>query len=208
MPAKKGTSSTATAVDKEVHAFKRRTVSKGLSTAAIARVEPSVIGSIEVLCQMLQKKTENLHDDTKLEPGQWTEPKNMEKWCAYIGFDIMGSVVMGSKVDTLRKPDDRPVIDAIAAVMKRLSLINHFPAINNVVVNKLASRNKKVAAQRNTFLSFSQAMVKQRVADTQSTGDLFGIIMQDKDPEFGVSELASESVFIMIAGKSHGSILD
>lgn len=84
-----GATSSHAAIDKDVHAFKRRVLSHGFSEQALRDLEEFMIVNIN-------KWTDLLGSDLSAEDKGWSaEPRDMALWATYLTFDVLGDLCFG-----------------------------------------------------------------------------------------------------------------
>lgn len=72
---------TATVVDKTRHGQKRRILGHGFSQKSLQALEPSITEQVRIFCQRLEEKEEIFDVSSSPTTAEWTNPKNMAKWC-------------------------------------------------------------------------------------------------------------------------------
>lgn len=117
----------------------------------------------------------------------------------------MGEFGFGKAFRMLEKPDNRFIIDAIAASNIRTSVYVQYPELAKFKAEKVLYPNGSKLRKR--FLDLTRVFAESRVEKhTDYKGDLFSHVVEAKDPEtgegFSLPELWSESKFLIVAGKS------
>ncbi|KAL9057986.1 MAG: hypothetical protein Q9162_001978 [Coniocarpon cinnabarinum] len=187
-----------TAVDKNLHRFKRKVLSQGFSDQTLRAFEPTMLAHIDTFVESLTRATADTSDG-------WSQPVNMTQRCRWLQYDVMGEFGFGQSFRLQKSPDNRFLIDAVEATGFRAGLYVQYPALQNLKLDKLfAWRTLRI---RDNYLRLMSELVKSRLAaDKNSQNDLFSFVIDAKDPETGrgftESELWAESRFLLIAGRS------
>lgn len=95
-----GAQSTHTEIDRERHAFRRRVLNHAFSDSAIRSADTFVLANIRTWCKHLAQGAP---------PGEWTREKNMDEWCTYLAYDIMGDLVFGKRFNVMENDEHRQV---------------------------------------------------------------------------------------------------
>ncbi|KAL9090556.1 MAG: hypothetical protein Q9159_001900 [Coniocarpon cinnabarinum] len=186
-----------TAVDKNLHRFKRKVLSQGFSDQTLRAFEPTMLAHIDTFVESLTRATADTSDG-------WSQPVNMTQRCRWLQYDVMGEFGFGQSFRLQKSPDNRFLIDAVEATGFRAGLYVQYPALQNLKLDKLfAWRTLRI---RDNYLRLMSELVKSRLAaDKNSQNDLFSFVIDAKDPETGrgftESELWAESRFLLIAGE-------
>ncbi|KAK7184478.1 cytochrome P450 [Paraphaeosphaeria sporulosa] len=187
-----------TAIDKELHRFKRRMISQGLSDPCMREFEPSLLEHVD-------KFVRNIARAASAQPGQWSAPVNMSEQCKYLGFDIMGEFGFGQSFGLLDGPTNRFLIDAVTAASHRSAVYGQFPDLAKVKLEKILY--PRASSMRMKYMTLMTRLLRERLEaeeDGRAKRDLFSFIVHATDEETGRSfsqaELWSEARFLLIAG--------
>ena len=188
-----------TAVDKDIHRFKRKVLSQGFSDQAIRTFEPTLLHHIDLFVKSLLESRNG--SDNK---DEWSVPLNMTDYCRYLQYDVMGEFGFGQSFELQTKTDNRFLIDAVTATGHKAGVFVQYPKLQYLQLDKLLYR--KGLWMREKYLQLMARLVKERlIAEKDSQNDLFSFLVDAKDPETGrgftESELWAESRFLLIAGK-------
>ena len=136
-----GAQSTHTEINRERHAFRRRVLGHAFSDSAIRSAETFVLANIRTWCKHLSQGAK---------PGEWTPEKNMDDWCTYLAYDIMGDLVFGKRFNVIENDEHRlvPAINmsalrfvypvwALLLLPKRKSY--HFHRLLTIAIEQAAS---------------------------------------------------------------------
>jgi hypothetical protein len=96
-----GTYSSFTETDRDFHAVKRRWVSPSFSTESLNANERGVIDIIESFCNTIQPSTDG-----------WGAKWNASEMSIYLGFDIMGALVLGCEFKTVQEKNNRDLANS------------------------------------------------------------------------------------------------
>lgn len=95
-----GAQSTHTEIDRDRHAFRRRVLGHAFSDSAIRSAETFVLANIRTWCKHLGEGAP---------PGEWTREKNMDEWCTYLAYEVMGDLVFGKRFNVMENDEHRQV---------------------------------------------------------------------------------------------------
>jgi cytochrome P450 len=186
----------ASAVDKKVHARKRRIISHAFSEAAIRSYEATELDKIRLFCKQIADPT-TFHG----------EYKNMSRWFSYLTYDIMGNLTFGHEYNMLTKDDDhfiQPLIDTFQHIQIILGCV---PWVERFGLGPLMFINMAAAVKK--FRDYVANQVTHRI-ELEKAGkgpdDIFKLLLHAEDKKsgekMGFKELSDEAVVLIIAGKS------
>ncbi|PYH91554.1 putative cytochrome P450 [Aspergillus ellipticus CBS 707.79] len=201
----KGGHSTLSTVNKKVHGRKRRLLSQGLSDHSLKLLEPTLLNTVDRLCDRLAEKQDNFSPpDQPIEDG-WTCAKNMAEWCDFYTFDVITELVFGRSLHTLEKPDYHFIIDDMMAQMRRMSLLTELPAIEPLGLGRFlypGVMQKALRSVRNAQMIVEDRRTKSQTGD--GAVDICSRLLTAKDPTTGegfpAPELYAESNLLIAAG--------
>ncbi len=218
-PATKGAFSTHTAIDKAVHARKRRVLSQAFSDNAMRAMEVHILDNIRVWCARLGDCQEvgkgdvgqllNGYSSHRLASAssEWSAPKNMGTWSNYLSFDVLGDLCFGKPFGVLDREENRFVLDLIPTAAYFHNVNGQMPILKKLGLDSLFFG--KIKSKRERYMAYS----KQQMAARSKEGvdghrrDFFHHLLKATDPEtdkgFGPLELWGESNVLLIAGKSN-----
>lgn len=203
--ASKGASSTHSAIDRSMHARKRRVLSQAFSDVAIKSMEKHLLSHIRQFCQNLGERNLITFSTQQLEEkSQWTPAKNVSDQANYMTFDIMGDLCFGKAFGMLERPDNRFAIDLIGNAAHRHLICGTYLPIHDYHLDKIFFR--KIAAGRARYMQYSKSQAAERSKMGMETDrkDFFYYLLKAKDPETGEGfkpvELWGESNLLIIAG--------
>lgn len=212
-PATKAAFSTHTAIDKSVHARKRRVLSQAFSDSAMRAMEVHILDNIRSWCAYLGDRYIASKGNMNGSPngfvqapgsGDWTPPKNMGDWTNYLSFDVLGDLCFGKPFGVMEREDNRFVLDLIPTAAYFHNVNGQMPMIKKLGLDSLLFG--KIKSKRERYMAYS----KQQMAARTKQGidgdrrDFFYHLLNAKDPEtgkgFGPVELWGESNVLMVAG--------
>lgn len=201
--ATKDSFSTHSAIDKSVHARKRRVLSQAFSDAAIKSMENHILAHVRQFCQNLAGLT-TFGSVPNEENKGYGEAVEISDQANYLTFDIMGDLCFGKAFGMLERPDNRFAIDMIGKAAHRHLICGTYLPIHEYHLDKLFFR--KIAAGRARYMQYSkgQAAERMKMGLDVDRKDFFYYLLKAKDPEtgagFSTPELWGESNLLIIAG--------
>ena len=203
-PASKDAYSTHSAIDRSMHARKRRVLSQAFSDVAIKSMEKHILSHIRQFCSNLGERGFSSFSNSGPEKESWTAAKNMSDQANYLTFDIMGDLCFGKAFGMLERPDNRFAIDLIGNAAHRHLICGTYLPIHEYHLDKILFR--KIAGGRARYMQYSKAQAAERSKMGMETDrkDFFYYLLKAKDPETGLgfkpAELWGESNLLIIAG--------
>jgi cytochrome P450 len=205
-PATKDAFSTHSAIDKQMHARKRRVLSHAFSDVAIKTMEKYILSHIRQLCSNLGERgtVAPYGDLSEKDKRQWTEPKNISNQADWFTFDVMGDLCFGKAFGMLERPDNRFATELVSNAAHRHMMCGTYLPLHEYHIDKLLFR--KIAAMRARYMQFSKAQAAERtkMGGDSDRKDFFYYLLKAKDPEtgkgFSTPELWGESNLLIIAG--------
>ncbi|ERF68158.1 hypothetical protein EPUS_05239 [Endocarpon pusillum Z07020] len=191
--------STHTEIDRERHAFRRRVLGHAFSDSAIRSAETFVLANIRTWCKHLSEGAQ---------PGEWTHEKNMDEWCTYLAYDIMGDLVFGKRFNVMENDEHRevPAIGMSAlrfiypAAYAPLQTILR-PIFASPLMLKLGGRAARDALR---FIEYAQSQVASRKLAEEATSngssdkparkDFMHYLLSARDPKTGAPFLTKEEL--------------
>lgn len=206
-PANKHAYSTHSAIDRGVHARKRRILSQAFSDSALKSMEDHMLAHIRTFCSRLGERafpkgrsTESIekHSDS------WSMAQNIADWANWLAFDVMGDLCFGKSFGMLEEPTNRFATDLIANAAHRHLICGTYLPIHEYQLDKILFR--KIAAGRARYMNYSKGQAAERTKaglDVERK-DFFYYLLKARDPEtgqgFSTPELWGESNLLIIAG--------
>jgi hypothetical protein len=126
-PANKHTFNVHSAIDKSLHARKRRVISHAFADSAIKSMEKYVIANIDLACDLIAEDVKKGQDQPWSpieEKGGWSIPRNVANWADWLTFDIMGDLVFGKAFGMLEAPQNRFAVDLVSNAARRHLIVS------------------------------------------------------------------------------------
>lgn len=127
-------------IDKSKHAFRRRVLDQAFSEKALADAEGLIL-------ENARRWLEYLGADT-LESG-WTRSRDMNDWCNWLSFDLMGDMTFGRDFGCVTKAEHRFIPDVVLNATKFVYVVRSF-----LTFTSLASTNLKLVIRQAGFWPF------------------------------------------------------
>jgi cytochrome P450 len=199
-------------LDKHEHAIRRRTMAPAFSERALKDAE----GIIMVHARKLADAVGSLSEGAK--PGEWTQPKDMNHWATYFGFDFVGDLGYGSSFEMLNNDEYRWIPPTLMSASKFLYYVGYLPfaflvrplmgtSIQNYIGGKEAADSLRYTLMANKRLADRMALEERMRQDPSSKAerkDTFHYLLNSKDPETGrtntTEELQADSALHIAAG--------
>jgi cytochrome P450 len=200
-PAQKGAWSTHSAIDKGLHARKRRVLSQAFSDNAMRGLQPHILGIIRTFTDAIGDVK---HKSKDVLSGSWSTPKNMALWANYMSYDVLGDICYGQSFDTLEREDNRFAVELVGESSKFHYLNAQMPFLKKLGLDRVLFPTMRANRQR--FMGYSKARLQERMrlGTDNDRRDFFYYLLNAKDPETGVGfktqELWGESNVLLIAG--------
>ena len=196
------------ATNKEVHARKRRVMSQAFSEQAVREIQPFIISAIRIWCATLG---DGLEPKSVAPQEQWTSPKDMRSWSAYVIFDALGEILLGESFNTTSRKDNRFFLDLMALNARFIYITGQMPILGRLNLSTVFTRAYKERRARQ--FAFLRARLKKRLAlgsDSKGRRDIIHYLQQAKDPKTGQGysemELMGETALLLGAGEGRDSI--
>ena len=202
-PAAKGAFSTHSAIDKAMHARKRRVLAQAFSDSAMRGLQPHILSVIRTFTHAIA----DFYGGNRLvekAKGGWSTPRDMAQWTNYMSYDILGDICYGESFETLERPDNRFAVELVGTSSKFHYLNGQMPGLKQLGLDRILF--PELRAKRSRFMAYSRARLQKRAqlgTDTDRR-DFFYHLLKAKDPETGLGfsqqELWGESNVLLIAG--------
>lgn len=193
-----------TAVDKEIHRFKRKVLSPGFSDHRVRDFEPTILKHVDIFVNRLLSKD---YEGT-VSKDDWSGASDMTECCRHLLYDIMGEFGFGQSFKMQTSRENYFLIEAVEATIKKAGVYVLWPGLQRLNLELLFF--VRGMRMREKYLGLMSGMVKSRVAEGKDAkADLFAYLVDAKDPETGIGftedELWAESRFLLIAGADTSS---
>ena len=203
-PASKGAWSTHSAINKGLHARKRRVLSQAFSDNAMRGLQPHILQVIRTFCGTI---ADNPGKSAQIETRYdgWSKPRNMGHWANYMSYDVLGDICYGRSFDTLEREDNRFAVKLVGMSSQFHYLNAQMPVLKKLGLDRLLFPTLR--AERQRFMAYSKSRLAERMKlgiDTDRR-DFFYYLLKARDPEtgqgFAMQELWGESNVLLIAGE-------
>ncbi|KAF7959196.1 hypothetical protein EAE96_002711 [Botrytis aclada] len=186
-----------TAIDKDLHKFKRKVLSQGFADSSMRSFEPTILNHIDIFVQYLKDSAAKSGSDG------WSAPVNMTKRCRYLGYDVMGEFGFGQSFELQKNSKNDFLIKAVEATSMKAGVYVQYPRLTTLKLETILAR--RTTKMRERYLELMAGLVRTRLASGKgSHQDLFSFVIDAKDPDtgkgFSENELWAESRFLLIAG--------
>ncbi|KAJ5267074.1 hypothetical protein N7478_009882 [Penicillium angulare] len=194
------------AIDKNVHSFKRRTLAAVFSQRGMNEIESRILEHVEKFTDLLGTKDDS---PSFLDASGWRSPKLMTQVCDWLSFDIIGDITYGKSFDMLRSPDLRWVPSVYSKMSHRGMACLAQPKVWQYKVDRifLAPMYKDIVSA-GTWV-YERAKARVGMGDNVETNDAFSIMMNAKDEkrglEYSLKDLWTESMLLLAAGMFPGT---
>lgn len=191
------------AINKRVHARKRRVIAHGFSDNAIKQLEAHIQDCTDTFNQhMYTLPTKGQVDK---EPLPWSEPYDMGIWCNNLTFDVIAKLIFSKSYGMMENPAIRWIQGAIHDGSKHRYTVGFLPALFYAGIDKYIFAH--LSTQRERMRAFSFAQMEERVKDPKAgeRNDFMSILTRATDPEtgegFSKMELGAEANLLVTAGE-------
>ena len=191
------------AIDRNVHARKKRVMSQAFSDQATREMEPCVLSVIRNWCKAIG---DTLDRDTVPDRVYWSRPKDMAHWSACMIFDVLGEICFGKSFETSLKPDNHFFFSLMKLNVRILDICGQMPILKRLGLEAFLRRG--TAANRTKQIAFSREQLNNRLTTGESSSkrrDIIHFLQLARDPETGSGysqqELVSEVTLLLGAGR-------
>ncbi|KDB21455.1 hypothetical protein H109_06623 [Trichophyton interdigitale MR816] len=192
--------------NKKKHSFRRRVMEYAFSDAATRSSEEFIIENIKICCDQLSKSATS--------PEKWGTPQDMNHWCTYLSYDIMGDLVFNTKFNCLISEDNRYVPALLVTATRFLFNLGYLPFakfVRPLIGTKIMEiLGGKLARDGQRYNRYCAEQMSKRLQATDLNDpdypkkDLMHYLINAKDPQTGQgltrAELAAESNLLIAAG--------
>jgi cytochrome P450 len=103
-----------TAIDKDLHKFKRKVLGQGFADSSVRFFEPTILRHIDIFVQKLG----NACDQSM--KGIWSTPVNMTQRCRHLGYDVMGEFGFGQSFELQKNQKNISLLMLLRLQLSRL----------------------------------------------------------------------------------------
>ncbi|CAN9251030.1 unnamed protein product [Alternaria alternata] len=207
-----GTYSSFTETSREKHAAKRRWMSPIFSPESLNSNEQTVRGIIERFCETLRSFRQDCKEESN---GGWGEKWNASEMSTYLGFDIMGALVFGSRFETVQKEMFRPLASSVLPASMLMYWISYLPPafivrpilrtrLFEILGGKSVTDNNRLIDYGATQVQLQQSEVEAEKDTNAQKVDFLSHLVTAKDKKTdwhpSTADLGTESLNLMNAG--------
>ncbi|GKZ31767.1 hypothetical protein AbraIFM66950_000552 [Aspergillus brasiliensis] len=192
------------AIDRTVHARKRRVMSHAFSSQALRGMEPHILSAIRDWCAALGDR----HPDEQVlsapsSPGGWSKPRDMVHWSACVVFDALGEICFGKTFSTSLSDANHFFFPLMALNLRIMNICGQMPLLQTLGFDKYLRRG--TVANRQRQIDFSRQQLRTRLAvESTQRRDIIYYLQQARDPKtnegYSEAELMSEVMTLLGAG--------
>lgn len=158
-PAQKGAWSTHSAIDKSLHARKRRVLSQAFSDAAMRGLQPHILSVIRTFTEAIGDFPSQLGIGEKKATSTWSTPKDMGSYANYMSYDVLGDICYGESFNTLESSENRFAVGLVALSSKYHFLNAQMPSLKKLGLHRILF--PELLAQRTRFMGYSRARLQR-----------------------------------------------
>lgn len=170
-------------MDKDHHRHKRQLYAQALSDRSTRMFEPTVLEHLDVFLKLILKSCDS------------STPVEMTTQCQYLGFDVIGSLALGQRLNLQTEEKNRVILRLLIAAKTQVNILMHLPAFRflSPVLQALPSR------QSRQFVSALTDVFTARQAQESEQQDLYSILSGPATE--GIFEnIMGEIIFFMTTG--------
>ncbi|KAL7268464.1 hypothetical protein RUND412_008914 [Rhizina undulata] len=192
---------TASAIDKQAHARKRKVLAHAFTDSALRSMEQYVVPTIDTLCNIIAAGEQSI-DFEGGEKGKGKWRGDMSEWANYLTFDIMGELSYGKNFGMLKSEENRYVPEIIDKTTHRGLICGTITQLDTYrldtwFLNSIAEGQKRV-------FNFAGKQAQERMALKGDRKDFIHYLINAKNPDgessYSMQEMFSESTLLMVAG--------
>ncbi|KAE8381592.1 cytochrome P450 monooxygenase [Aspergillus bertholletiae] len=193
------------AIDKSLHAFKRRTLKPAFSNQGLNKIEGKIIEHIKRLTACLCQEDPGL---LAKESNGWSLPIDLRDVCDWFAFDLIGDIIYGSSFEMLDSPQKRWIRPVYTTMSHRNIMCLIQPKIYKFKLDQLF-----LAPLYKDMMSAGKWVynrVKDRASeDNVEKNDVFSIMTKAKDKNtnrgYTMRDIWTESMLLLGAGTDSSS---
>ncbi|KAL7267192.1 hypothetical protein RUND412_010233 [Rhizina undulata] len=192
---------TATEINKQVHARKRKVLAHAFTDTALKSMEQYVLPTIETLCNVIAAGEQSIDfEGGGKGTGKWRG--DMSKWANYLTFDIMGELSFGKNFGMLKTDDNRYVPQIISKGGHHSFICGTVTQIDKYKLDSLFM--KSFDEDKRRLLKYAGQKAQERMAMKGDRKDFFHYIMNAKDSKgentYTMDDIWAESNLLLGAG--------
>ncbi|KIX92471.1 uncharacterized protein Z520_11791 [Fonsecaea multimorphosa CBS 102226] len=183
------------AVDRQLHAHRRRVLAPAFTDAALLSMEPHILHHIRRFFDV------GILGGGNAEP--WSVEVDMSHWGNYLTFDVMGDLAFAKDFDMLGGKESRALPDLIDSALHGQLIAGSSPTVLNW--NLLPFLFPKIYAMSKYLKRFAGDQISDRLTRETPKKDFLHYILRAKNPDgtpakLSPTDLGSEAVALIIGG--------
>lgn len=192
-----GAASTATILDRKVHAKRKRILQMGFSERALGDLEPMLLQNVNDFCDILLEESSNHAADAK----GWGPAKDLSRTVGHMTFDTMGEMVFSKSFEMQRSATNRQFLDLSMDALRGLNTVAFIPMLMKMKLHILffGEVNEGMMRYKDYCAEQSDERIS-RSAELQRP-DIWTQLLNGKDPitghSFSSEDLRSEAAIIV-----------
>ncbi|KAF2017338.1 benzoate 4-monooxygenase cytochrome-like protein P450, partial [Aaosphaeria arxii CBS 175.79] len=190
-------STVLTTISRKVHVSKRRIMTEALNATTMKGTEEVTLENIRFFC-------DRMLDASPEKSREWSSGRNMTLWCGWLLTDISGDAIFHKSWNMLRSTENRDIFHILGEGAGGLVMVGHMPDILKLKIDRILFRKATEGTYKYQKVAAEQSDWRLQQAENIKDPDIFGSLMNTKDPETGRSltreELIGEAGFLIIAG--------
>lgn len=197
-----GAASTATIIDRKVHAKRKRILQMGFSERALGELEPVLLQNVNDFCEIL------LDDSTKraVDEKGWGPARDLSRTVGHMTFDTMGEMVFSKTFEMQRSSTNRQFLDLSMDALRGLNTVAFIPMLLKMKLHILFFNEVNEGMMKYKDYCATQSDERISRSGELKRPDIWSRIITGKDPITGHSftseELQSEAA-ILVSVASH-----
>ena len=206
-----GAPSVQMVIDQHEHAVRRRVMSPAFSEQALKEAESLIAENARKFCERLGSLSSGAIK------GDWTEPKNLNDWATYYGFDFISDLSFGISFGLIESEENRYVPPTLKSASRFLYYVGYLPfaplirpLMGTWIMNYVGGQSVKDSL-RYTHLANNrlaeraiQERVRQETPGKEARKDVFYYLLNSKDlvtgKGFTKEELQADTSLLIAAG--------
>ncbi|KAJ5081335.1 hypothetical protein NUU61_009599 [Penicillium alfredii] len=201
LSASRRTPNVLSVVDKQLHAFKRRTLAHVFYDQNMKHIEDRIIEKIKGFTDLLGSADDGLPVKEK---NSWGSPTPMTNPCNWLSFDIISDLTYSQSFNMLKSPELRWVPEVYTSMSYRSMVCLIQPKIFECKLDRvLLARLYKEIISAGTWI-YERTKTRQSLGVNPDKKDIFSILMNARDlktgSEYKTKDLWIESILLLAAG--------
>lgn len=201
-----GAPSVQMVIDQHEHAIRRRVMSPAFSEQALKEAEGLIAENARKFCERLGSLPSGANK------GDRTEPKNLNDWATYYGFDFISDLSFGMSFGLIESEENRYVPPTLKSASRFLYYVGYLPfaplirpLMGTWIMDYVGGQSAKDSL-RYTHLANNRLAerARQETSEKEARKDVFYYLLNSKDPVTGKGftkeELQADTALFIAAG--------